>query len=171
MTTTHTLSVATPGEMVALVLYLLGFHRSNSLVSIRLSDRTVELTQRIDLPARGEEDHVVATLFPVLLRERIGRVVLIGFEDTPSSALPVIRAMTRALDRVGVGTHDRLLDRDGSWRSLDCHRDDCCPPGASRCPGWPRCPRSRSSLAGRRHRWSTAPACRGTTSCVGRGTA
>ncbi|NYG07804.1 hypothetical protein BJ986_002291 [Phycicoccus badiiscoriae] len=123
---THTLSLTSPGELLTVVPYILGFHAQDSIVVICIRDRHLGLVQRLDLPETGEEERSMRGLLPALLDERPESVILLGYESTPAQSAPILEAMTQALTEHGLRVHDRLVVRDGRWRSLDCDNPSCC---------------------------------------------
>lgn len=125
--TTDTLRLRSPSELLAIVPYLLGFQTSDSIMVICLENSRIGLTQRLDLPPAGEGEAVVRSLMPSLMREHPDHVLLIGYESQPDLSAETVHALTSALTAVGIPIHDRIVVRDGSWRSLDCHEPSCCP--------------------------------------------
>lgn len=125
--TTETLRLNSPRELLAIVPYLLGFEPRDSIMVISLQNRTIGLTQRLDLPPAGAGEAVVGSLMPSLMRERPDQVLLIAYENRPDLSAEAVDALTSALTAAGVPIHDRLVVRDGRWRSLDCHEPSCCP--------------------------------------------
>ena len=123
--TANALKLTGPNELLAVIPYLLGFHPTRSLVLVCLSNSRIGLTQRLDLP---EDAHDVASaLMPPLITENPDAVIIIGFEDNKGENLPALEALTTALHSHALPIHDRLVVRDGRWRSLDCHNPTCCP--------------------------------------------
>lgn len=125
--TTPTLRLKSPSELLAIVPYLLGFEPSDSIIVICVADSRIGLTQRLDLPAAGEGEAVVRSLMPNLTREHPDQVLLIAYEDKPDRSAEAVHALTAALTAVGIPIHDRIVVRDGRWRSLDCDEPSCCP--------------------------------------------
>jgi Domain of unknown function (DUF4192) len=68
------------------------------------------------------------------MTENPDAVILIGFEDHEDESLPALEALTTALQPSAMRIHDRIVVRDGRWRSLDCHSPNCCPPEGSPVP-------------------------------------
>ncbi|WP_270889988.1 DUF4192 domain-containing protein [Pedococcus sp. 5OH_020] len=131
---THALRLTSPGDLIAVVPYILGFHPSDSVVVLCVHDAHLGLLQRLDLPAVGHEDHVADALLPAILRERPDAVLVIGYEDSPGQSVAVLAAVDRALRAAGIPVKDRLVVHDGRWRSLDCDNPSCCPPGGTPVP-------------------------------------
>ena len=126
--TTHAIKLTSPHELLAVVPYLLGFCPTNSIVTLCLSDNRLGLTQRLDLPPPDCAHDVASALLPILIREGPDSVILIGFEDNDRESLPALEALTTALRSHSMPIHDRLVVREGRWRSLDCNNASCCPP-------------------------------------------
>lgn len=125
--TTDTLRLKSPSELLAIVPYLLGFEPRDSIMVICLENTRISLTQRLDLPPAGEGEAVVRSLMPSLMREHPDQVLLIAYENQPDGSAEAVRALTSALTAVDIPIHDRIVVRDGRWRSLDCHEPSCCP--------------------------------------------
>jgi hypothetical protein len=80
-------------------------------------------------PVKSEEpDDVAQALLPTLVTENPDSVILVAYQDHVDDSLPALEALTQALHSHAVQVHDRLVVRDGRWRSLDCHSPSCCPP-------------------------------------------
>ena len=128
VTTTTTMHLRSPGELITAIPYILGFEPSDSLVAIALKEGRVGLTSRIDLPDPDQPERAVDALLPALLREAPEQAILIGYEDPAHSAGTLLDAFAAALTVEGIGIRDRLLVTGGRWRSLECTNDVCCPP-------------------------------------------
>jgi hypothetical protein len=132
--TTNQIKLTNPRELLAVVPYLLGFTPANSVVTLCLSNNKLGLTQRLDLPRPQDAHDVAQALLPTLVNENPDSVILIGYEDHLGDSLPALESLTRALHSHALPIHDRLVVRDGRWRSLDCHSPNCCPPEGSTVP-------------------------------------
>jgi hypothetical protein len=125
MTTAITLK--SPHELLAVVPYLLGFNPTNSIMVLCLSNNRLGLTQRLDLPRPEHARQVVLALMPSLVVEDPDSVVLIGYENHAGDSEPALESLTAALQSLKIEIHDRLVVRNGRWRSLDCDNPACCP--------------------------------------------
>jgi len=132
--TTNALKLKDPNELLAVIPYLLGFHPTRSLVLVCLSNNRIGLTQRLDLPRREDAHDIASALMPSLTAENPDGVILIGFEDRDGESLQALESLTAALQSRATKIHDRIVVRDGRWRSLDCHNPSCCPPEGSPVP-------------------------------------
>lgn len=119
-----TLRLTSPGDVLAAVPYLVGFHPERSLVVIGCAGRLLRVTTRWDLPAPpGTFDG----LMPMLARERTTTVILAGYG--PGSAVtPAIDAVTRLARARGLRVNLALRAHEGRYWSYGCERADCCPP-------------------------------------------
>lgn len=122
--------VSGPAALVQAVPYLIGFHPSDSLVLVGLSDGILVVTARLDLgPAGcgGDLTHAVG----VLLDGGVTDVVAVIYDVDPRE--PGVRAAVTLLDGLVEMGAARLLDTlsvsRGRWRSVDCDDESCCPPG------------------------------------------
>ncbi|MEO3939270.1 DUF4192 domain-containing protein [Dermatophilaceae bacterium Soc4.6] len=135
---THAIRLRSSEELLAVVPYLLGFHPQHSLVVLTLHADRLGLTARVDLPAEPQSVRGAAvlaqSLLPSLLREKPDTAVLLGYENTAGDSIPVLECLSQALASHGVDLKDRLIIRDGRWRSLDCPDPGCCPPAGSPVP-------------------------------------
>ena len=132
--TTNAIKLTSPHELLAVVPYLLGFTPANSIVTLCLSSNRLGLTQRLDLPTDDDAHDVASALLPSLITEKPDAVILIGFEDNKGESLPALESLTSALQSSDLPVHDRIVVRDGRWRSLDCHNPRCCPTEGSPIP-------------------------------------
>src|SRR5665647_2008027 len=80
--------------------------------------------------------HELLAIVPFVLGFRPANsiVVLIGYEYRAGDSLPALEALTAALRSRKIEIHDRLVARNGRWRSLDCHNPICCSPQGSPVP-------------------------------------
>jgi hypothetical protein len=120
--------------LLAVVPYVLGFRPANSIVVLCLTNNRLGLTQRLDLPRPEHADKVASALMPSLVAEQPESVVLVGYEDRAGQSLPALESLSSALQSQQIQIHDRLVVRNGRWRSLDCDNPMCCPPRGSRVP-------------------------------------
>lgn len=147
--TTDTLRLKSPSELLAIVPYLLGFEPSDSLLVICLTNNTIGLTQRLDLPPAGSGAAAVASLLASLQRENPDKVLVIAYESQPDQSAEIIGALTSVLAAAGIPIHDRIVVANGCWRSLDCHQPSCCPVEGQPVPAPAQVPAVASEFIGR----------------------
>ena len=121
-----------PGDVVASVPSLLGFHPERSLVALWVGDtgHTLICTQRLDLdhPTPG----VCRMLLDAAARTGSTRVILLAYParlvdwiDSPHEAMLLEVATT--LSDAGITVADTLLVTQGRFHSLMCTDPGCCP--------------------------------------------
>ncbi|HSF98512.1 MAG TPA: DUF4192 domain-containing protein [Ornithinibacter sp.] len=116
-----------PGDIVAVLPYHLGYHPRDSVVAVSLRGRLLGLVARADIPPPGHEDAVASWLVGPLVRDGASSVIVVGFEDEPDAARPVVLCVAEHLERAGVEVLDVTVVRDGRRFSPRCAKD-CCPP-------------------------------------------
>lgn len=128
-----------PGDLVASVPALLGYHARHSIVLVVLggSPSVVRLTMRLDLPESQDEStwRAVADCFAVAVRRADAHhamLIVLDGEEEPTRALA--DAVREALRPGGVELADAILVTDGRYRSLTCTDDACCPPEGTPVP-------------------------------------
>jgi hypothetical protein len=131
---THALNLTSPGELIAAVPFLLGFHPCRSILLMALRQRRLNLTQRLDLPDAGQEFQAAAAMIGPLLRDQPDSALVIGYEDHPGQSRPIIDRLSALLAQNQIPMVDRLVVYEGRWRSLDCADPHCCPPDGTQVP-------------------------------------
>jgi hypothetical protein len=132
--TNHALNLASSGELIAAIPFLLGFHSRRSVVLMALQQRRLSLTQRLDLPDAGQEYRAAEAMIRPLARDQANSTLLIGYEDMPGQSRLVMDQLSDLLVDNQFPVIDRIVVRDGRWRSVDCDNPDCCPPNGTRVP-------------------------------------
>ncbi len=123
---TH-ISLRGPGDVLAVLPYQLGYHPRRSVVVVALEERRVGLVVRVDLPPEGHEAAVAAAVVGPLRRERVARVIVLGYEDAPDESLPLVLRIVEDLESGGVDVAEVDVVRDGRRYSPVCS-EPCCPP-------------------------------------------
>ncbi len=134
--------VSSPGDILAVVPHLLGFHPARSLVVVGVgalageggSAPRIELAFRYDLPdppdaaiTAGIAGHAVA----VLGQRRLHAVIGIGY-GPGALVTPVADALAAAVRQRGLRLHELMRVEDGRYWSYICANPDCCPPDGVR---------------------------------------
>ena len=129
-----------PGDLVAAVPALVGFHPQDSLVCVVLGPprSRIRLTARVDLPGHADTaawDAVAATMRHAASQAGGRAAVLVVYTAEPHLADQAERRVGRALRRAGVDVTDVLRVHDGRYYGLACHDERCCPPRGRPVPG------------------------------------
>ncbi|MEU9827665.1 DUF4192 domain-containing protein [Micromonospora chersina] len=122
------LAVRSPGDLVAAVPYLLGFHPADSVVVVAMRGRRVVFAARGDLPEPGTDPRPPARhLAEVVARQGTDAATVIGYGPA-ARVTAAVDAVGQALDRTGLLVLDALRVTDGRWWSYLCAEPACCPP-------------------------------------------
>ncbi|SCL65856.1 DUF4192 domain-containing protein [Micromonospora chersina] len=122
------LAVRSPGDLVAAVPYLLGFHPADSVVVVAVRGRRVVFAARGDLPEPGVDPRPAARhLAEVVARQGTDAATVIGYGPA-ARVTAAVDAVGEALDRTGLIVLDALRVTDGRWWSYLCAEPECCPP-------------------------------------------
>jgi hypothetical protein len=132
------LPVRSPGDLLALLPYLIGYVPVDSLVAVALDRGKIILAGRIDLPTgpAGTEEHRVsryeaearetaATLAAAVVRQTPTIVVLLGY-GTPARVTPMLEVASGVFTAAGVPVRLALRVTDGRFFHDNCPND--CPP-------------------------------------------
>lgn len=129
-----------PGDLVAALPALMGFHPSRSVVLLVMDGPRgrVRLTIRVDLPEQDLDDHWVA--LARALATGAGRVeathaMLVCVDADTAVTRRAAEAVEAALQAVGVPLLDALSVDGGRYRSVLCENSTCCPPEGRAVPG------------------------------------
>ena len=129
----NSMRLRSPGDVVAVLPYQLGYHPDDSLVVVALRDRAVVLVERVDLPTAQDAEEVSRVLLPPLLHEEPDAVLLVAYETREDDGRPGLDALRGLLVPAGLEVLDRIVVRDGRWFAVDCVAG-CCPPAGSPVP-------------------------------------
>ena len=119
--------ITSPGDFVAAIPVLLGFHPRESLVAVKVADTSdrVVWTMRVDLDSPSAE--VSRQLLDLAARTGGGRVLLATFAATPPTGPGLVEALLGDLQTAGVHVSDALLVSGGRFWSAMCSDPACCP--------------------------------------------
>lgn len=127
-----TVRLASPGDVLAAVPRLLGFHPGSSLVVIGAGGlrQRVRFGCRYDLPdppdtatAAAIAEHAAG----VLRRERLTTVIVVGY-GPGRLVTPLADVLVPVLRRSGLTIREMLRAEDGRYWSYLCAEPGCCPP-------------------------------------------
>lgn len=131
MTTTSrppTARLRTPGDIVAVIPGLCGFHPRDSVVvlSLRGARRRLGLTMRLDLPPTEQVDDVAAALLARVQHDGGRATVVAVFSDGPRRP-ELVDALVQAGDDSEAPVVEAVHVARGRWTSYLCN-GGCCPP-------------------------------------------
>lgn len=141
MTDTHpTMRINGPVDLLAAVPYLLGFHPTESLVLVGLTDGALVVTARLNLA--DATDNNVGSAIAAMVRG--GSTELIGAIFTASTTdgegLPhrqLVKLLEALVEAAGARLLDCLVVVDKLWWSYLCTDPHCCDPGGKPLPDAP----------------------------------
>ncbi len=122
-----------PGDVVTALPYQLGYQPEECAVLVALDGRRVALVARCDLPPDDDVGATAEALTGPVLREGLGRVVLVGYERVAQTSRPVLTALVERLESEQVEVLDVAVVRDGRRFSATCS-EPCCPPEGAPLP-------------------------------------
>jgi Domain of unknown function (DUF4192) len=106
--------ISSPGELVSVVPYLLGYTPQESVVLVGLADGRVVVAARVDIDAG--ESGLVQALGPAFVG--VSQVLLVAYSERELPPWLLTRPAFA----------DAIVVLGGRWRSLLCDNQDCCPP-------------------------------------------
>ncbi|MGH3320241.1 MAG: DUF4192 domain-containing protein [Streptosporangiaceae bacterium] len=125
------LRLRSPGDILAAIPYLIGFHPEESLVVLTLGGdrRRVQMGGRIDLPEDPRHVRGVATQLAqtVSWRTSPDEAVVVGY-GCAVRVTPAVDALRAALVARGVAVREALRAEEGRYWSYECGNPSCCPP-------------------------------------------
>jgi hypothetical protein len=130
--------VSSPGDILAVVPHLLGFHPARSLVVVGVgspgSAPRIELAFRYDLPdppGTAVTAEIAGHAVAVLDQRRLHTVIGIGY-GPGALVTPMADALAAAVRERGLRLHELMRVEDGRYWSYICANPDCCPPDGVR---------------------------------------
>jgi hypothetical protein len=122
VSTPRRLTAEQPGDLLALMPYLLGYHPEESVVMAVVTGRQLGVCVRVDI---GEDPSAIADRFADIAdRNAADGVLLVAYSSDPTRADRHLEAGIDRLDRFGV--IDALYVDGRRWWSRICN-GDCCP--------------------------------------------
>lgn len=118
------ISLSGPAELLTIIPFHLGFQPERSVVVVCFHGKRLGLVARLDAVGDPLASASAAQLLPTVLEGSPSSVAVVGFEDEPDGSLPLLEELVEGLERAGVVVRERLVVREGRWRSVGC---DCCP--------------------------------------------
>jgi hypothetical protein len=121
------MTVRSPGDLLAAVPYLLGFHPTDSVVVVALRGTRLVFAARADLPPPGAAADVARYVAAVVAEQGVAAATVIGYGPAGpvDAAVPAFRA---ALADRSLRVMEALRAHDGRFWSYLCQSPLCCPP-------------------------------------------
>lgn len=117
-------TASTPGDLLGLVPYLLGFRPSESLVLMLIRHGQVLLTARVDLPPPRLAEEVLDQFVLLAEQHDASGLVLFGYSVEAQDLRPLLEVLVEGLQQHGLV--DALIVDQERWWSLMC-TGTCCP--------------------------------------------
>ena len=118
------ISLSGPADLLTIIPFHLGFQPARSVVVVCFHGKRLGLVARLDLVDGALAPEAAAQTLPTLLDGSPSSVAVVGFEDEQDESLPLLDELVAGLEQRRVIVRERLVVRDGRWRSIGC---DCCP--------------------------------------------
>ncbi|HET7328564.1 MAG TPA: DUF4192 domain-containing protein [Nocardioidaceae bacterium] len=122
------LKAKSPGDLLALVPYRVGFHPTESLVVITVAGprKRLGFSMRVDLPPPEHLELVADQVSEALRRNKADRVVMVVYTQAPQRAQPLVDEMLRRFDSGGIDVLEALRADGKLWFPYLCD-GPCCP--------------------------------------------
>jgi hypothetical protein len=118
------LRVRGPADLLALIPFQLGFHPTESLVTVFVRGKAIPLVARMDLPPLTATAAFATNLRDLARQNRAQEVVLFAYSESAEPARSLLTGLVRALPPRLV--MDALYVDGSRWWSLTCDQA-CCP--------------------------------------------
>ena len=128
-TTSSTLTLRSPADLLSELPGLLGYHPSDSLVVVFSQDRTLRCVLRVDLSDLGPEAAIrIGSVAHQAEADTVHAVVYAPTTSEPKPHQADVDSLTDLLDEAGAHVADVLLAAHGRYWSFLCADAGCCPP-------------------------------------------
>lgn len=116
--------VGEPGDLLALVPYMLGFHPQESVVAVLIRSGQVALTARVDLPPTAHVGGLVQEFRRLAAYQRADELVLIAYSVDAGGRSQLVELVAGLSD---VDVSEAIFVDGERWWSVLC-TSSCCPP-------------------------------------------
>lgn len=124
----RTLKAKTPGDLLAVVPYVLGFHPEDSLVLLTLGEATDRFHARVDLPRDAADfPDVIESLRDAATRNGVRRVAIVAYSDDQCVSMALVERLEIVLEDGGVHVVEAIRADGERWFSLSDCTGPCCP--------------------------------------------
>jgi len=132
MTNIRTLKAKTPGDLLAVVPYVLGFHPEDSLVLLTLGDAADRFHARVDLPRDSDDfPDVIEILNEAATRNGVRRVAIVAYSDDQCVSMELVGRLESVLEDGGTQVMEAIRADGERWFSLSDCTGPCCPEGGT----------------------------------------
>ncbi|NUQ32360.1 MAG: DUF4192 family protein, partial [Dermatophilaceae bacterium] len=101
------ISLSGPAELLTIIPFHLGFQPEHSVVVVCFHGKRLGLVARLDAVDDPLAAVSAAQLLPTVLDGSPSSVAVVGFEDEPDEALPLVQELVEGLGRAGVPVRER----------------------------------------------------------------
>jgi hypothetical protein len=98
--------LTSPGDLIAVIPYLLGFYPAHSLVLVTIRDGAIDMTKRYELPPSSQDRQAAWEIAAALVRSVESRVIGIVIDTSPAHDAGPRR--TRLVDTSSVNTRSTI---------------------------------------------------------------
>jgi hypothetical protein len=122
------LTAKSPGDVLAVVPYRVGFHPSESLVVVEVSGprRRLGFSVRVDLPDEAHTPAVADQVSRALGQNPVAQVLVVAYARRAETAQPLVEEMLRRFGDNGIEVLEALRADGERWFSYTCGQQ-CCP--------------------------------------------
>lgn len=116
--------ISTTEELLAVLPHQLGYHVSDSVAVLMVTDKIVGPVARTDIPDERDVREASTNVLASLLRVQPQLAMLVGYESVPGESRSMMHALHAGLRRADVGIIDHVTVRDGRWWGWCCRPQD-----------------------------------------------
>lgn len=116
MPTAPVVRIQDPGDLLAALPYLTGYHLESSLVCVCVRDDLVGMVARVDLPRTAEEGReAIESIRPAVTRQSPSGVAVVGYGNADHDPTEAVQVLATGLARTGTKILSEVAVVDGSW--------------------------------------------------------
>lgn len=118
------MKVSTTEELLAVLPHQLGYHLTDSVAILMVTDKIVGPIARTDIPDERDVPELADEVLSSLLRVEPQLAMLVGYETVPGESRSLMRELHHGLLAAGVQIIDHVVVRDGRWWGWCCRPKD-----------------------------------------------
>jgi len=127
-------TLTSPHDLLSAVPFLVGYHPTNSLVVIALTDERIGMAMRIDFPSECDPDQIDALATHLAHERADGALIVAYLPHEIDSAEFLLTPLHEAIALRGIALRECLIVHENRWRSTICQDQECCPPEGNPMP-------------------------------------